>query len=160
MSAYGKEWDEQRTELTKLIRHNSRKKHTRGSAVNRRQNIPDTVAVEQCDPGVRLIDAFTQTPLNQQTQKTSRPGIEIFSQTTREVGAVGEYDKEPIDPRTHPWEHPTLFPTTRSRDREQGTSENQERETNRTGWRAKCTDTVRNSDRKSTSIYTHPSFAQ
>ena len=111
----------------KLTQHSCREEHTKRSEINRGHYVPDTAAVKQEDPGIEPTDTFTQTPPNQQTQKISRPGIEIFSQTTREVRGVGEYDKEPTDPRTHPWEHQTLSPTTRSRDREQGTSENQER---------------------------------
>ena len=121
------ELKERRRELQELIRHNSPETHTKGSVSNREHFVPDTVAGERCDPGVMFTDAFTQTPPNQQTQKTSRLGIESFSQATREVREVGEQDNEPTNPQKHLWEHPTLFPTNRSRDREQGTSENQER---------------------------------
>ena len=118
------ELDELEGELENPIQHSPLEKHTRGSGGYRSKNAPDTVAVEQGDPEVMPTNAFTRTPLNQQTQKTSRPGIETFSQTTREVGT---HDKELTDPQTYPWKHPTLSPTTRWKHREQGTSDSRER---------------------------------
>ena len=126
------ELDKLERELENPIRHSLLEEHTKGSAVNKGPNIPDTVAVEQCDPALMPTEAFTQTPSNQQTQKTSRPGIETFSPTTREARDVGRYDNGPTIRQTYPWEHPALSPTSRLRYREQdkrdqGTSGSQER---------------------------------
>ena len=87
------ELDELEGGLKNPIWHSPLETHTKGSAVDRGQHAPDTAAVEQCDPEVTSANSFTQTSANQQTQKTSRPGIENFSQTAREVREAGNHNE-------------------------------------------------------------------
>ena len=120
ISGCADEVEERRRDLQDFIRDNSLKTHTKGSVVNREHSIPDTVAVKQDDPGLEPTDASTQTPSNQQTQKTLRPGIGNFSQATRGVREIGQHNNESTNPQKHSWEQPTLPPVTRSKRREHG----------------------------------------